>query len=162
MGQFAEFSAYVESSHARLLRVAVLLAGDAGDGEDLLQSVYAGMWPHWRAVRGGDPDAYARRALSNAAVSRWRRRRRETLTDAVPDRPGPACGTDRPEDWQLLAAALRALPAPQRVVVVLRYYADQSEQQVALALGLPLGTVKSHAHRGLAALRAALTQEVCP
>lgn len=159
MSTYADFSAYVEGSRPRLLRLAVLLAGTAGDGEDLLQSVYTSMWPRWRSVRRGDPDAYARRALSNAAISRWRRHRGERITSVIPE-----CAfigaTGRAEDWSLLADALRALPAVQRAVVVLRYYADQSERQVADVFSIPVGTVKSHASRGLAQLRTSLTEEV--
>lgn len=161
-GRHEEFADYVAGSRVRLLRLACLLAGSVGDGEDLLQGVYEKMYPRWRSLRDGNPDAYARVALSRAAVSRWRQRRREYLTANAPELPVEDPATGRTQDWLSLAEALRALPARQRAVVVLRYYADLSEADVATTLGLPRGTVKSLASRGLTALRTALAQEVGP
>jgi len=147
-----EFASYVDDSRVRLGRLASLLAGSPHEGEDLLQGVYVRMYARWRHLRADDLDAYARRSLANAAVDRWRRLRREQLVRQLPEQPtaGPS------EDRTALVAALRGLPRAARTVVVLRYYADLPEREVAEVLGMPLGTVKSHASRGLAQLRVAL------
>ena len=138
----AEFTAYVDGSRVRLARLAALLAGSPHEGEDLLQGVYLRMYARWRHLRQGELDAYARRALANAAVDRWRRVRREELRAEPPD---DATRDASGEDRAVLVTALRALSPVARSVVVLRYYADLPEREVAAALGLPLGTVKSHA-----------------
>lgn len=149
-----EFDAYVVASGPRLKRLAFLLTGDVDAAEDLLQTAYAKALPRWSRIRSYDqPDAYMRRVLVNGRTSVWRRTRgREVLTDRVPDRAGtdPTAGRDEAED---LRRALLALPAKQRAAVVLRFYCDLSEQETAAAMGVSVGTVKSHTSRGLARLR---------
>jgi RNA polymerase sigma-70 factor (sigma-E family) len=149
-----EFDAYVGASGPRLKRLAFLLTGDLDAAEDLLQTAYAKALPRWSRIRTYDqPDAYMRRVLVNGRTSLWRRTRgREVLTDRVPDRAGadPMSARDEAED---LRRALLALPAKQRAAVVLRFYCDLSEQETAAAMGVSVGTVKSHTSRGLARLR---------
>ena len=102
-------------------------------------------------VFSGDPMAYARRAMANAHISRWRRTRRESLVADLPD-TGAVWQPDRFADeplWQ----ALRALPPRQRAVIVLRYYDDLSEAEIARTLGISRGTVKSQANKAMSALR---------
>jgi RNA polymerase sigma factor (sigma-70 family) len=111
--------------------------------------------------RASDPDAYVYRILINASNSRFRRRRvTELLIDpadvAVPDAAGPDQGA-RADDRAELLAALRELPPRQRAVILLRYWADQSDTQTAATLGCSPGTVRSQAARGLAKLRLYLT-----
>jgi RNA polymerase sigma factor (sigma-70 family) len=94
--------------------------------------------------------------MVNARTSRWRRRRPETLVDQVPEIAAPT--RDRFDDeplWQ----ALRALPKRQRAVIVLRYYEDLSEAEIAATLGISTGTVKSQASRAIATLRQRLSNE---
>ena len=148
-----DFEAYVLASGPRLKRLAYLLTGDVDTAEDLLQSAYAKALPRWSRIRTYDqPDAYMRRVLVNGRTSMWRRSRgREVLTDQVPDRPAVDAG--RHDDAEELRQALRALPAKQRAAVVLRFYCDLSEQETAAAMGVSVGTVKSHTSRGLARLR---------
>ncbi|MGW7824830.1 SigE family RNA polymerase sigma factor [Streptomyces puniciscabiei] len=157
------FEEYVNGTAGRLLRTAFLLTGDLHHAEDLLQTAYERTARHWRRVsRGGDPEAYTRKILTNLAIDRGRKRRRGH------DQPVGA-----PEDVELLArvesgtagfeeahalgdlldGALAQLPPRQRAVVVLRYWCDLSEQEIAHILGVTAGTVKSQASRALATLR---------
>jgi RNA polymerase sigma-70 factor (sigma-E family) len=151
-----EFRAYFASRLPSLLRLAYLLTGDAGETEDLAQTALARTFVAWRRVRTSDaPDAYVRRILVNTYKGRFRSRRIvETLMPAVPDRMVDAGELSAVDDRAGLAAALAALPPRQRAVVVLRYCEDLPEAQVAAMLGCSVGTVKTHASRGLARLRA--------
>jgi RNA polymerase sigma-70 factor (sigma-E family) len=136
------------------VRTAHLLTGDHHEAEDLVQQTLAKVYPHWaRVSRLDSPDAYLHRALVNNSFSRHRlRRARHLLMPWVPERPEPA-QTARVEQRSLLLQALAELPPKQRAVVVLRYWEDLSEQQVAEAVGCSVGNVKSQASRGLAKLR---------
>ena len=148
-GDFAEF---VTARSARLLRVAYLLTRDWALAEDLLQSSLAKAWTAWRRIEG-DPEPYVRRILVNTYTSWWRRRwHHERPIGELPDQAGPDehRGYD---DRDQLARALGRLPRQQRAVLVLRYYEDLSEAQIADALGISPGTVKSHAAKAIAKLR---------
>jgi len=145
---------FVAREQGGLLRLAVLLAGDRGHAEDLVQTALLRSYRHWaRITRGGDPTAYVRRVLVTTHTS-WRRRlsTTEQVVEALPDRAAAAAG----EDDEELRAALRALPPRMRTAVVLRYYADLSEAQTAAAMGCSASTVNTQTTRGLARLRAAL------
>jgi RNA polymerase sigma-70 factor (sigma-E family) len=155
MDREEHFSAWALEASPQLLRVAQLLTGDEHAGEDLLQDVLARMYVKWARI--DDPGPYARRALANAATSRWRRREhRHEVTRDLDDTdlgPEPARPLLRVEQrWDLLAV-LRPLPARQRAVIVLRYLEDCSDEEVADLLDISVGTVKSQASRGLARLR---------
>ncbi|SQD98452.1 MULTISPECIES: SigE family RNA polymerase sigma factor [unclassified Parafrankia] len=159
----ATFELFVATRGTAMLRTAVFLAGDPHTGEDLLQDVLLRVYRHWRRV--DDPDAYVRRALVNAAASRRRRRRfredpldtaAEPIADSAPD------GTDALSTRDQLFAALRQLPPRQRAVIVLRYFDDLTETQIATAVGCTPGSVKTHAARGLARLRTVLGPEYTP
>lgn len=136
-----------------LLRVAYLLCGDRNLAEDLLQDALLGMH---RRYPGGlpldNPVAYACRAMANANVDRLRRRSSsEVVVDPVPE---PALADpDDPAERDALWRALRRLPARQRSVLVLRFYNDATDTEIAEALGCRRGTVRSLASRALAALR---------
>jgi RNA polymerase sigma-70 factor (sigma-E family) len=151
----AGFTSFVHERSTGLLRTAVLLAGgDRGHAEDLLQGVLERMYAHWDRIDG--PEAYARRALAHAAVNRWRtRRRRPELPLLDPDAGGPVPGDGAAavDLRDALVRALLTLPPRQRAVLVLRYFDDLPEAEVARALGCSVGTVKSAASRGLATLR---------
>ncbi len=156
-GAEASFAGFVRSRWTPLVRLAYALTGDVARAEDVVQDALAKLWPRWPRLRDENPDGYARRMVVNQAVSagrpRWRRR--EVLTDRLPDRAAPGAGAQRFEQREVLRQALAALPPRQRAVVVLRVVEDLSEAQVAQILGCSIGTVKAHTSRGLAALRAA-------
>ena len=147
------FDEYVRSRHAELLRFAHVLCGDPHLAADLVQDALVGAGLAWgRVRRTDDPEGYDRRAIVNRYLSRWRRLRRESLVAAVPDRAYSDAEPPDDELWRLLGT----LPRQQRAVLVLRFYADLTEAQVADVLGCTVGTVKSNGHRALARLRAAL------
>jgi RNA polymerase sigma-70 factor (sigma-E family) len=152
-----EFREFVATRSAVLLRTAYLLSGDAHHAQDLLQTALLATARRWDQVRRRDqPEAYVRKAMYRHQVNRWRvrARRPETLMATAPDR---AAGGDHAADTvlrQRVFEALRTLPARQRAVVILRYYEDRSEAEVAQLLGISLGTVRSQASKALAKLRA--------
>ena len=135
-----------------LLRFAYLLCGDRQRAEDLLQDVLLAM--HRRFPDGlslDNPLGYARRALANANVSRVRRlATTEWVTDALPER---AVADDDPAERDAIWQAMRRLPLRQRTVLVLRFYDDLPDDEIARVLGCRRGTVRSLASRALAALR---------
>nr|WP_227463565.1 SigE family RNA polymerase sigma factor [Nocardioides lijunqiniae] len=132
------------------MRTAYLMTGSHEDAEDLLQVALVKAVPQWRRIRDR-PEPYVRRILARESISRWRRRRwREIGTDELPETGTHDADVDQRED---LRRALLTLAPRQRAVVVLRYYEDLSEAQTAEALGIAVGTVKSHARDALARLR---------
>jgi RNA polymerase sigma-70 factor (sigma-E family) len=150
-----DFDDFVRGSATRLLRTAVLLTGDRGAGEDLLQETYERIYVRWPRLRGGAPEAYARKTLTNLATNRWRTRLRRPTEVALAedhDRPAPD-GSDAYAVRHQLLAALQQLPPRQRAVLVLRYFEDLTEAQAAEVLGCSIGTVKSQASRALGRLR---------
>ena len=148
-----EFDAYVVASGPRLKRLAFLFTGDVDTAEDLLQAAYAKALPRWSRIRTYDePDAYLRRVMINQRTSTWRRVRREVLT-AEPPETAAMDPAGAYADTEGLRVALLALPAKQRVAVVLRHYCDLSESQTAALMGVSVGTVKSQTSRGLSRLR---------
>ncbi|MEV6103202.1 SigE family RNA polymerase sigma factor [Streptomyces sp. NPDC051940] len=151
----AHFQEFVRARWPRLVRTAYLLTGDVHDAEDLAQMALAKAYRSWPRVRRSDNvDAYVRRMLVSCNSDRFRKRRvRERLTDIPPDGPARQDTESRTEERQLLMAALAELPPRQRAVVVLRYWDDYSEGEVAEILGCSPGTVKSQAAKGLARLR---------
>jgi RNA polymerase sigma-70 factor (sigma-E family) len=155
-GSDAGFTDFVRDRSTALLRTAVLLAGgDRGNAEDLLQGVLERMYVRWDRIDGA-PEAYARRALTHAAVNRWRTRRRRPELPLLDADPGGAAPGDRPAEVDLRDALIRellTLPPRQRAVLVLRYLDDLPDDEVAEALGCSVGTVKSQASRALSKLR---------
>jgi RNA polymerase sigma-70 factor (sigma-E family) len=154
MGEVDDFHEFVVHRSPALSRIAYLLTGDHHLAEDLVQSALAKAYPHWRRVRDGDPDAYVRRVMYHQHISWWRRRR---LVERLEPDPRDRVGADPTEAAALrltLAAALRRLTHRQRAVLVLRFYEDLTEVQVAQVLGCTVGTVKRHGHDGLRRLRA--------
>jgi len=149
------FAAYVRERGEHRLRVAVLLTGDWHAAEDLVQASLVKLYRVWPRLEGGaDPDAYLRRIMINTHRSWWRARwRRETPAAVLPERPADEDIADRQALGALVRQALARLPRQQRAVLVLRYCEDLPEAEVAALLGCTAGTVKTHAHRGLRALR---------
>jgi RNA polymerase sigma-70 factor (sigma-E family) len=150
-----DFRAYVEARSPALLRTAYLLTGVRGDAEDLLQTALAKTYLSWDRIRERQAvDAYVRRVLTTTAISWWRRRRvGEVSVAAVPEGPVDADPTRDADLHDALWRALGELPRRARAMVVLRYYEDLTEAEVAEALGVSTGTVKSAVSRALARLR---------
>ena len=149
-----EFSEYMHGRWTQLVRLGYGLTGDRQLAEDLAQTALARAYAAWpRVRRSGNPDAYVNKIMINAHRRRFRARRvTEQLTDAPPD-PAAADATGALDDRPALMAALLALPAGQRAVVVLRYWMDMTETEAAAVLGCSVGNVKSQASRALAKLR---------
>lgn len=156
----ADFERFVARSGRSLLRTAWLLTGDQGHAEDILQTVLERTARRWSRL-DGEPEAYARRAVVNLARDRWRRERARVTEVPMPSNVlsatrTPGDGTEQIDLRDQLLADLRTLPPRQRAVLVLRYFHDLDEAETARTLGIGLGTVKSSASRGLAALRSAI------
>lgn len=148
------FDEFVHEHQQALVRYATLLCGGQGDAEDLVQEVLIRVFPRWETLEG-NRHAYVRRAVTNEFLS-WRRRwstRNIKFTAEVPE-VGVEFGWDEPD--QRLARELRKLPRQQRAAVVLRYYEDLTDTEIASVLGCREGTVRAHVSRGLAALRSVL------
>jgi RNA polymerase sigma-70 factor (sigma-E family) len=149
-----DFDDFVTVRLVSLVRFAYRLTGDLGHAQDIVQVALTSVYVRSRHRRPDSPEAYVRKAIVNAFASQRRRRRvREQLVDAVPDAGGP-CAETPLERRSAFFALLDGLSPRQRAVLVLRYYEDWSEDQIAASLGAPVGTVKSLASRGLAILRA--------
>lgn len=147
-----EYDAFVANRWPRLLRVAYLLTADWAAAEDLVQNALVKAWFAWRRI-GGDPEPYVRRIVVTTFLSSRRRRwTAEVPVEALPDVPGTDPSTGH-ADRDLLWRALGRLPAKQRAVLVLRYFEDLTEEQIAATLGIRAGTVKSQASKALARLR---------
>lgn len=138
----------------QLIRAAIALAGSRAEGEELLQASLERLVRNWRRVRDDDPEGYLRRTMCNLAADNWRRRvrwgRRLHLLREAETSPGEAAVVDQRDE---LIRLLRQLPPRQRAVIVLRYWEQRSEAEVADLLGCTEGTVKSAASRGLRKLR---------
>lgn len=151
-----EFDEYVASHWSRLVRAAVLLGCAQAEAEDVVQTALIRCLVAWRRVQAADDrDAYIHRVLVNTFVSSRRRRwHGERPTEQLPE-PAPDTGHESGvDDRDAVTRALERLSADQRAVVVLRYYAHLTEQQTAVALGVPAGTVKSRLSRALKVLAA--------
>src|SRR4051812_26309567 len=150
------FGEFMAARWAPLYRTAYLLTGDRHEAEDLLQGALARTCARWGSIRDkGAADGYVRRAMLHAASRGWRRRDRELVTDAPPDR-GHLGGLDVRADHVALWEEIRKLPPRMRATLVLRYVEDLSEAATAHELGCSVGAVKSQTHHALKRLRAAL------
>ncbi|MFI7410338.1 SigE family RNA polymerase sigma factor [Streptomyces sp. NPDC049627] len=149
------FQEFVRARWSHLVRTAYLLTGDAHHAEDLTQTALAKAYRSWRRVaRADNPEAYVRRMLVSCNSDRFRKRRvAEALTAAPPETAGRDAGYAGVDERGPLLGALAQLPPKQRAVVVMRYWEDLSEAEVAEVLGCSVGTVKSQASKGLAKLR---------
>jgi RNA polymerase sigma-70 factor (sigma-E family) len=142
----------------RLVRTAYAVSADRGVAEDAVQTAFGKAYRSWRRIAAmAAPEAYLRRMVLNEVLNDRRRARRlhEVTSAAPPDVATPGVAEPelaRDELWR----AIVTLPPRQRAVLVLRYYEDLSEQQIADALGCRPGTVKSQASAALATLRSRL------
>ena len=148
-----------DEHYVRLLRLAVLLVGDTGRAEEVVQDSFVAMFQRWDRLVGADHPAYLRATVVNRSRSVLRHLR---VVRRHPDeQPLPDPGADDPVlagvRREAVLAALAGLPRRQREVLALRYYLDLSEREIAGTLGISQGAVKSHTSRGAAALRATLS-----
>jgi RNA polymerase sigma-70 factor (sigma-E family) len=149
-----DFTDFVRASSGSLLHTAWLLSGDRHRAEDLVQTALVRTYAAWARVRREDALAYTRRVLVNLDKDWWRRRPwREQSAAAVPDRVAAVDPLAQVDQRSALVRALAALGRRERAVVVLRYYADLPEAEVAELLGISVGGVKSAASRALVKLR---------
>ncbi|MEV0596797.1 SigE family RNA polymerase sigma factor [Nonomuraea cavernae] len=149
----AAFDEFLAARSTSLLRTAILVCGATRhDAEDLVQHALEKAYRHWSRIRHDNPEAYTRRIVVNAAISRARRNRViQEITFARP--PDTAAKSPDLDLRDALIEELRRLPPKMRAVLVLRYWEDQSEASTAAQLGCSVGTVKSQAARGLARIR---------
>jgi RNA polymerase sigma-70 factor (sigma-E family) len=150
----ADFREFVSSRGRALLRSAYLMTGNLADAEDLVQSALAKTYQAWDRIEDRKAlDGYVRRAMVNTHISWWRRRRvDEYPTDDIPDQPA-ADTSHNSELHDTLQRAIDRLPQRMRAAVVLRYFEDMTEAEVADILGVSQGTVKSTVSRAVAKLR---------
>ena len=151
------------SMHYRaLVRLAALLVRDTQTAEEVVQDAFVAMHGGWQRLRDAEKAlAYLRQAVVNRSRSVLRHRTviDKNMQKAPPDMPSAEHGALVLLERHAVVAALRGLPERQREAIVLRYYADLSEAEIAASMGISRGAVKSHTARGMAALRAALEQE---
>ncbi|MER5648761.1 SigE family RNA polymerase sigma factor [Streptosporangium sp. NPDC002524] len=161
----ADFADFVRHRGDHHLRTAVLLTGNWHTAEDLLQSCLGKLYRVWHQLdTSSEPDAYLRRILVNTHRSWWRARwRREIPRADLPDLPAPGDGLGDGGEARAVAEevrnALARLPARQRTALVLRFFVDLPETEVADLMGCSTGTVKTHTHRGLRAMRRMITPD---
>jgi RNA polymerase sigma-70 factor (sigma-E family) len=150
------------SLHYRaLVRLAALLVRDTGTAEEVVQDAFVAMHDGWQRLRDAENAlAYLRQAVVNRSKSVLRHRTvvDKNLQKAVPDMPSAEHGALVLLERSAVVAALHGLPDRQREAIVLRYYADLNEAEIAATMGISRGAVKSHTARGMIALRSALEQ----
>jgi RNA polymerase sigma-70 factor (sigma-E family) len=151
-----EFADFAAAALPRLLRFGLVLTGDPDAAEDLVQTALGRSLGAWRLRRIDDPQAFVRKVMVNSYASFYRRRRREIATADLPEGASVADVTRGIDDRDSVWRALMALPPRQRAVIVLRYYEDLSEREIAAVMSTSIGTVKSQSARALRRLAAIL------
>jgi RNA polymerase sigma-70 factor (sigma-E family) len=152
------FEEFVAARSGELLRLALLLTGDRGHAEDLLQTALVKAYRRWGRIGGDDCSPYVRRILVTSAAS-WRRLRATKEIVSVPAHdPATPDPSEDVAERERIKAALATLPRRMRAVIVLRYGEDLSEAATAEALGCSVFTVRSQTQRGLARLRTVLSE----
>jgi RNA polymerase sigma-70 factor (sigma-E family) len=149
-------TALYEAHAAGLIRLAVVMLGDRAAAEDVVQESFCGLYRRWGQLTDtGKALSYARAATLNGCRSELRQRIRAQRRGPAPD-PADAASAEQAallgEEHQQVLSALRRLPDRQREALVLRFYLDQTEPEIAESMGIRPGTVKSTTSRGLAAL----------
>ena len=141
------FTEFVRAYSASLFRTGYLITGDYQRAEDLLQSTWVRLYRRWPRVEAMErPVGYARKVLVNQAISWWGRRSSREAPMLVLNEPEWGGGVDEVTEHERVWKAVLSLSPRQRAVMVLRYYEDLSEADIAETLGMARGTVKSHAH----------------
>ena len=157
VSQDEEFAAYVAAARPGLWRAAFLLCGNVAQADDLVQSALLKLYVAWpRLVRGDRIDGYARRIIANSHIDEKRRPWRRETEPLDGHEPVTEMADD---DHTALIRALKALPAGQRRVVVLRHYWGLSVAETATDLGISQGSVKSQCSIGLHKLEEALSSD---
>ena len=151
------------AAHYRsLVGLAVLLVHDVGTAEEVVQESFIAMHSRWRLLRDSEKGlSYLRRSVVNGSRSVLRHRQvvDRDATKPPPDMPSAEEGAVELLERSEMVAALRTLPLRQREVLVLRYYGDLSETQIAQAMGMSPGAIKSHAARATSSLRSLLENQ---
>lgn len=142
------FERFVAEQQGALQGFAFLVIGNREDARDAVQEALLGLYRSWGRVRT-DPGSYARRAIVNANITAWRRRRKETPFAEI---DGPWAAPPGP-DTMWVRAMCQTLPRKQRVAVVLSYIEDRTYDEIAAVLGCSPATARSLVSRGVAALR---------
>jgi RNA polymerase sigma-70 factor (sigma-E family) len=155
----SEFRDFYMSEAPRLRRLAIMLVGDAESASDLAQDAMVKTYVAWTRIRNDDPAPYAKRVLVNLCRNAHRRKMLELRKAPVPPRDIVDRG-DRVEEALRVAAALSVLSPIRRAVVLLRYYEDMKESEIAQVLDRPLNTIKSDLRRALERLRPMLDDDV--
>jgi RNA polymerase sigma-70 factor (sigma-E family) len=158
----SDFAEVYALHHAEALRLAYLLCGDRTRAEDAVADAFVKVYRQMQRTDVREPRAYIRRAVVNQINSGFRRlalERREAAKRSGDER-GRRTSDEDIADHDEMFTALRSLPQRQRTVVVLRYYQDLPEKQIAEVMGVSVGTVKSTLHRALERLRSVLGEEV--
>ncbi|MFG2071712.1 SigE family RNA polymerase sigma factor [Nonomuraea maritima] len=158
--QKRDFADFVSARSDSLIRLAYVLTNDQYAAEDLLQTALTKTAGRWTKIRD-NPEAYVRKVMYHEQVSRWRSPRwgREKVVESPPERM-TGDRTAQVDDHLTLQQALRALPPRKRAVLVLRYYEDLPESEVAKIMGCSVGTVRSQAHHAIARLRELVLEPV--
>jgi RNA polymerase sigma-70 factor (sigma-E family) len=153
-GRDTEFAEFVDGRFTALQRFGYLLTGEWHLAEDLVQASLTKVWFHRNSLRSGTAmESYTRTVMVNTSTQWWRRRwRGETPTERLPETHA-ASEYGTVDDRDLLLRALATLPRRTRATLVLRYFEDLPESEIAQIMGCSIGTVKSHVSRGLAKLR---------
>jgi RNA polymerase sigma-70 factor (sigma-E family) len=158
----ADFVDFVRRRGDHHLKTAVLLTGDWHAAEDLMQVALDKLHKVWhRLDTTTEPDAYLRRILVNTHRSWWRARwRREIPRAELPELPASEDLGEGRAVAEVVRSVLRQLPVRQRTALVLRFFADLSEKETAEIMGCSVGSVKTHTHRGLEAMRRLLPADL--
>ena len=152
-----EFRAFYFAQAARLKGIALLMVGDPGRAEELAQEALLRAYRAWPRIRREDPGPYVRTALVNLCRNEYRRRLLERRHQPEPSATDASHDTKVAEAMRI-ADALRALPPVRKAVIVLRYYEDLPEAEIARILDRPLNTIKSDIRRSLETLRPLLKE----
>ncbi len=154
-GADATLEQLFDEHYVRLVRLAVLLLGDVGRAEEVVQDSFVAIYKRWDRLGGADLPAYLRQTVVNRSRSVLRHLRvvSQHPSEVLPDGPGADDELMHGVRRRAVIEALARLPRRQREVIALRYYLDLSEREIAQALHISQGAVKSHASRGAVALR---------
>ncbi|MEV0844990.1 SigE family RNA polymerase sigma factor [Streptomyces sp. NPDC049954] len=154
-GSEHDFNDFVVARSAVLFRGALILTGNREAAEDLVQETLERACRKWRTIAAKDaPDAYVRRIMVNLANDRWRKFRRTVPDQDGGDRAAPGDQYGQVDTRDQLVRALQGLPMRMRTVVVLRYFHDLSDDEIAADLRISRSTVRSQLTRGIDKLRA--------
>jgi RNA polymerase sigma-70 factor (sigma-E family) len=144
-----------------LTRLAQVMLGDRAAAEDVVHDAFAGLYRQWGQLRdAGKAQAYLRSAVLNGCRSALRRAGRSPVLETLEHAPDAASALLASQRRHLVLAALRRLPDRQREALVMRYYLDLPDREIAAAMSIGASTVRSTVHRGLAALERMLSEEM--